>query len=154
MNDFMKEAINEAMIGVKRKDGGPFGAVVIRKGLIVGKGHNAVVGTNDPTAHGEVIAIREAGKNLGKFDLSDCELYTTCEPCPMCYSAIHWARIPVVYYGCTKDDAAKLGFDDLLLEKILSKNEALAEIEMIQLDRDDCMEIFMLYDSDEDKQLY
>ena len=119
MNKYMEEAIREAEIGIERRHGGPFGAVVVRNGKIVGRGHNMVVGTNDPTAHGEIVAIREASKVIENFDLSDCQLYTTSEPCPMCYSAIHWSRIPVVYYGATKEDAAKIGFDDQLLYCLL-----------------------------------
>lgn len=154
MNEFMSEAIKEARSGIKVGDGGPFGAVVVKDGVVVGRGHNKVIGSNDPTAHGEIIAIRDAAKNLGRFELSDCELYTTCEPCPMCYAAIHWARIPVVYFGCTKNDAAELGFDDSLLNEILKRNDDLAAIKMIQLEKEACHNVFDVYEKDENKKLY
>jgi tRNA(Arg) A34 adenosine deaminase TadA len=109
---FMKEALRLSEEGVRSNRGGPFGCVIVRKGAIVSRGENRVTSTNDPTAHAEVTAIREACKSLGTFKLADCELYTSCEPCPMCLSAIYWARIPVVYYGNTRADAAAIGFDD------------------------------------------
>jgi guanine deaminase len=109
---FMQEAIKLANEGMRAGRGGPFGCVIVRQGEIVGRGNNRVTSTNDPTAHAEVTAIREACAKLGTFQLSDCELYTSCEPCPMCLSAIYWARIPTVYYGNTRADAAEIGFDD------------------------------------------
>lgn len=109
---FMREAIKLADDGMASGRGGPFGCVVVRRGEIVGRGHNRVTSTNDPTAHAEVVAIRDACANLETFQLTDCELYTSCEPCPMCLSAIYWARIPTVYYGNTRKDAADIGFDD------------------------------------------
>jgi guanine deaminase len=154
MNKYMEQAIIEAEKGIKNRDGGPFGAVVVRDGKIIGRGHNMVVHTHDPTAHGEIVAIREASKAMESFDLSDCELFTTCEPCPMCYSAIHWSRIPVVYYGATKEDAAKIGFNDQLLSDILPRQEKLEKIKMVQLDREGCMEVFKKYEEDDERQLY
>jgi tRNA(Arg) A34 adenosine deaminase TadA len=109
---FMREAIKLAEAGMRDGRGGPFGCVVVRKGEIVGRGHNRVTSTNDPTAHAEVVAIREACAHLETFQLIDCELYTSCEPCPMCLSAIYWARIPQVFYANTRADAAAIGFDD------------------------------------------
>jgi len=109
---FMREAIKLADEGMRGGRGGPFGCVVVRRGEIVGRGNNRVTSTNDPTAHAEVTAIRDACANLKTFQLTDCELYTSCEPCPMCLSAIYWARIPTVYYGNTRKDAAAIGFDD------------------------------------------
>jgi tRNA(Arg) A34 adenosine deaminase TadA len=109
---FMREAIRLAEEGMQAGRGGPFGCVVVRKGVIVGRGSNRVTSTNDPTAHAEVSAIREACGALRTFQLADCELYTSCEPCPMCLAAIYWARIPTVYYGNTRADAAAIGFDD------------------------------------------
>ena len=109
---FMREALQLAETGMRSGRGGPFGCVVVRKGQVVGRGHNRVTSTNDPTAHAEVVAIRDACANLETFQLEDCELYTSCEPCPMCLSAIYWARIPSVYYGNTRTDAAAIGFDD------------------------------------------
>jgi tRNA(Arg) A34 adenosine deaminase TadA len=109
---FMREAIKLADDGMRSGRGGPFGCVIVRKGAIVARGNNRVTSTNDPTAHAEVTAIREACASLKTFQLDDCELYTSCEPCPMCLSAIYWTRIPTVYYGNTRGDAASIGFDD------------------------------------------
>jgi guanine deaminase len=109
---FMQEAIRLAEEGVRANRGGPFGCVVVRQGQVIARGNNQVTSTNDPTAHAEVTAIRAACHLLGTFQLPDCELYTSCEPCPMCLSAIYWARIPQVYYGNTRADAAAIGFDD------------------------------------------
>ncbi len=108
----MREAIKLADDGMRHGRGGPFGCVVVRCGEIVGRGNNRVTSTNDPTAHAEVTAIRAACAQLKTFQLTDCELYTSCEPCPMCLSAIYWARIPTVFYGNTRTDAAAIGFDD------------------------------------------
>jgi len=110
--DFMGEAIRLSVDGVRSGKGGPFGCVVVRAGRVVGRGNNQVTSTCDPTAHAEIVAIREACRALGTFQLPDCELYTSCEPCPMCLSAIYWAHIPTVYYGNTRQDAAEIGFDD------------------------------------------
>ena len=110
--EFMAEAIRLADENLKTGKGGPFGAVVVQNGVIVGKAGNSVTSTNDPTAHAEVNAIRDACKNLNTFQLDDCEIYTSCEPCPMCLGAIYWARPKKVYYACTKADAADAGFDD------------------------------------------
>jgi guanine deaminase len=114
MNDeyFMRDAIRLSMEGVRSGSGGPFGCVVVRDGKIIGRGSNQVTSTCDPTAHAEVVAIREACRALGTFQLSDCTLYASCEPCPMCLSAIYWARIPAVFYGNSRQDAAAIGFDD------------------------------------------
>ncbi|MBI2517169.1 MAG: nucleoside deaminase [Opitutae bacterium] len=111
-DSFMREAIKLADDGMRSGRGGPFGCVVVRRGEIVGRGSNRVTSTNDPTAHAEVTAIRDACAKLKTFQLTDCELYTSCEPCPMCLSAIYWARIPTVFYGNTRQDAAAIGFDD------------------------------------------
>lgn len=109
---YMREAVQLAEQGMRSGRGGPFGCVVVRRGEIVGRGSNRVTSTNDPSAHAEVVAIRDACTALQTFQLTDCELYTSCEPCPMCLSAIYWARIPQVYYGNTRADAAAIGFDD------------------------------------------
>jgi guanine deaminase len=109
---FMRRAIELARIGMNSGAGGPFGAVVVKDGEIVGEGHNRVVATNDPTAHGEIVAIREACARLATFSLAGCEIYTTGEPCPMCLGAIHWARIGRIYYGFSISAAATIGFDD------------------------------------------
>ena len=110
--NFMREAIKLADDGMRGDRGGPFGCVIVRRGEIVARGNNRVTSTNDPTAHAEVTAIRAACTALKTFQLPDCELYTSCEPCPMCLAAIYWARIPTVFYGNTRGDAAAIGFDD------------------------------------------
>jgi tRNA(Arg) A34 adenosine deaminase TadA len=113
--DFLLEAISTAKAGMERGDGGPFGCVIVKDGTIVGRGNNRVTSTNDPTAHAEVVAIREACKTLGDFQLTGCVLYTSCEPCPMCLGAIYWARPDRVLFACTREDAADAGFDDQLI---------------------------------------
>lgn len=110
--DFMNEAIELAKAGVEEGLGGPFGAVVVKDGQIIGRGQNRVLADADPTAHAEVVAIREACASLGSFQLEDCTLYTSCEPCPMCLGAIYWARPARMVYACTRDDASDIGFDD------------------------------------------
>src|ERR1700742_2820488 len=117
---FMGEAIRISVQMMRRGQGGPFGAVVVRNGKIVGRGWNQVTSTNDPTAHAEIVAIRDACKRLKTFQLDDCELYTSCEPCPMCLSAIYWARFKRVFYANTRKDAAKILFDDDFLYREVS----------------------------------
>ena len=109
---FMQEAVRLANEGVRSGRGGPFGCVIVRNGNVIGRGNNRVTSSNDPTAHAEVVAIRDACAALSTFQLDDCELYTSCEPCPMCLAAIYWARIPQIFYGNTRADAAAIGFDD------------------------------------------
>ena len=109
---FMREAIRLSLEGVRSGRGGPFGCVVVRDGKVVGRGSNQVTSTCDPTAHAEVVAIRDACRALGTFHLADCAIYASCEPCPMCLSAIYWARIPEAYFGNSRQDAAAIGFDD------------------------------------------
>ena len=112
---FMRRAIALAEEGMERGQGGPFGSVVVSEGRVVGEGQNRVTSTNDPTAHAEVVAIRVACAALGRFDLAGCEIYASCEPCPMCLSAIYWARLERVWYANCRDDAARIGFDDALI---------------------------------------
>jgi tRNA(Arg) A34 adenosine deaminase TadA len=119
---FLREAIRLSREKMEAGEGGPFGAVVVKDGQIVGRGWNRVTSANDPTAHAEVEAIREACSNLGTFSLSGCELYASCEPCPMCLSAIYWARIDTLYFAATHHDAAAAGFDDALLYQEVSKD--------------------------------
>ena len=141
INDIIEEMTQSSL---EFKVGGPFGAVVYKDGKIVGKGVNRVVGNNDPTAHAEIQAIRNACQNLKTFDLTGCELYATGYPCPMCMSAIIWANIKEVYYGCKKEDAGKIGFrDDIIYEYLKGKNKDL--IHLINLDRNDCVETFEKY---------
>ncbi len=144
MNDYMKKAKENAENGIANGEGGPFGAVIVdNKGNIVANGNNRVLKYKDPTAHAEVVAIREACKTLNTHSLEGYTLYTSCEPCPMCLSAIIWANIKYVYYGCTKKDAAEIGFrDDDIYEFIKGNNNM---ISMKQLDREDCIDVMKKY---------
>jgi len=129
----MRRAIALGRRGMKAGHGGPFGAVVVRRGAIVGEGWNRVVATDDPTAHGEIVAIRAACRRLARFRLAGCDLYTSGEPCPMCLSAIYWARIDRIFYGFTVDDAARIGFDDRLIHRQLAKPAGRRTIPAVQL---------------------
>jgi guanine deaminase len=149
---FMHEAIAEAMAGVREKHGGPFGAIVALGDQVVGRGHNHVVENTDPTAHAEIVAIRDACSRLGRFDLSDCQLYTTCEPCPMCYAAAWWARINTIYYGCDRHDAAAIGFDDEAIYNDLE--QGVRQIRSIQIDRDLCMQPMIAWKDAPDRTPY
>lgn len=156
MNEYMKIADDLAKQNIKTNDGGPFGAVIVKSGKIVGFGNNQVVKTNDPTAHAEIIAIRSACKNLSTFDLSGCELYTSCYPCPMCLSAIIWSNIKIVYYGNTKEDADKIGFrDDMIYEylKNLSNNNS-DLLNIIPMDREMTIKTFKEFEDKENKTMY
>ena len=130
----MKAAIAEANKGVKKGDGGPFGAVIVRNKRIIARGHNMVVVSHDPSAHAEVVTIRNASKKLKRFDLSDCELYTSCEPCPMCLSTIYWAKFKKIYFGATRSDAANIGFDDKFIYDVL-EGKAKPRVTMIAINR-------------------
>ncbi|MBL4578712.1 MAG: nucleoside deaminase, partial [Flavobacteriales bacterium] len=138
---FMQEAINVALEGMRGK-GGPFGAVVVKNGEVVGRGSNRVTNTNDPTAHAEVVAIRDACKNLESFQLDGCDIYTSCEPCPMCLGAIYWARPDKVYYACDKTDAAKSGFDDDFIYKEMELPLQARKIPFTQMSREEALVIF------------
>ena len=141
---FMQVAIDEAMEGITLHHGGPFGAVVVRDGEIVGQGHNRVLLDNDPTCHGEVAAIRDACAALGTYDLSGCELYTTGEPCPMCLFACLWANIGRVYYGCTLEDNALIGFRDEAFDALSGGRDQLADY-LVCVDREACLALFQHY---------
>ena len=134
--------------------GGPFGSVIVKDEKIIAEGSNKVTSTNDPTAHGEIVAIRQACKNLSDFNLNGCELYSTCEPCPMCLSAIYWAHIEKVYYANTRDDAQKIDFDDSLIYSELLKNVKKRKIPMVQMMRDEALKAFELWDKKTDKVKY
>jgi len=151
---FMRAAIQLSLSKMRANCGGPFGAVVVCKGKIVGRGWNQVTSTNDPTAHAEVSAIRDACKKLKTFQLDDCELYTSCEPCPMCLSAIYWARFKKVYYGNTRKDAAKIDFDDDLIYREVAKPIAKRIIPMKQLLRPEALEVFKAWKNKTDKVRY
>jgi guanine deaminase len=150
----MAIAVEEAKQGVQAGHGGPFGAVIVRNGEVIAQAHNMVVATNDPTAHAEVNAIRQASQKLGRFDLSDCELYTSCEPCPMCLAAIHWARIPVVYQGATRQDAASAGFDDQFLYDVFEHKTDVKKVKQENLGRELCLEAFDEWQKKSDKVPY
>jgi guanine deaminase len=152
MEKYMDEAIKEALIGIRGGDGGPFGCVIVRDGEIIGRGHNHVVAHNDPTAHGEIVAIRDACKNIGSFSLAGCELYTTAEPCPMCLAAILWARIDKVYYGCRVADTAEIGFDDSEFYEALKGKKKLYTME--EVGREDCLKVFEEYVGIKSKKMY
>jgi guanine deaminase len=154
MDDFMQEAVKEAAYGVKNNHGGPFGAVIVKDGVIIARAHNEVIKNNDPTDHAEMIVIRSASKKLGRFDLYDCELYTSCEPCPMCFSAIHWAGIPKVYYGCTREDAAVIGFDDNYIYDVIKGKVINEHLELIQKDRNLSLGPFRDWEKKQDKVQY
>lgn len=159
MNKYMKIADELAQQNILTNDGGPFGAVIIKNNEIVGKGNNQVVLKNDPTAHAEIVAIRDACKNLGTFDLTGCEIYTSCYPCPMCLSAIIWSNIKMVYYGNTKEDAEKIGFRDNLIYEYLegqSKTTNKEEIlKIIAMDREETIKTFESYQNkSENKTMY
>ena len=139
---FMQRAIELSRINMQSNKGGPFGAVIVRDGKIVGEGWNKVTSANDPTAHAEVEAIRDACKKLGTFELRDCEIYTSCEPCPMCLAAIYWARIDLIFYGNTREDAASIQFDDDFLYQEIVKPMAQRTIPIKPLMRDEAMKVF------------
>ena len=152
-NEFMKIAI-ELSIESVNKNGGPFGSVVVKDNKIIAEGSNKVTTTNDPTAHGEIVAIREACKKLNDFSLKGCELYSTCEPCPMCLSAIYWARINKIYYANTREDAQKIDFDDSLIYSEFKKTIKERKIPMIQMMRSEALKAFDLWDRKTDKVKY
>lgn len=151
---FMDQAINMAIQGVLKNDGGPFGCIIVKDGKIIGSGNNKVTSTNDPTAHAEVMAIRDACKRLNSFQLDDCIIYTSCEPCPMCLGAIYWARPKKVYYGSNKSDAAKIGFDDDFIYKELDLDIDKRSISFKQLDRKNALKAFEAWEEKEDKTEY
>jgi guanine deaminase len=146
-------AMAQASKGARKNHGGPFGAVIISGARVVAEAHNEVIKTKDPTAHAEIVAIRKASAKLNRFDLSDCELYSTCEPCPMCLAAIYWARIPKVYFGCTRKDAEKIGFRDRLLYNTIRKR-APRGLEMIKAERKQCLKLFEEWRQKKDKVMY
>lgn len=136
-NPFMARAIQLSIDGVRTGLGGPFGAVIVRAGKIIAEGTNRVTSTNDPTAHAEVLAIRQACEKVGAFELKDCELYTSCEPCPMCLGAIYWARIARIYFANTAEDAAKIGFDDSFIYQEMKQPHSRRRIPAMQMMREE-----------------
>lgn len=138
----MKLAVNLSREGMNQRRGGPFGAVIVKNGKIVGEGYNQVTSTNDPTAHAEVVAIRNACQTLNTFSLEDCEIYCSCEPCPMCLSAIYWARIGKIYFANTKNDAAAIGFDDAFIYQEFEKKPAQRSIPALKIEEPDAAKVF------------
>ena len=153
-NRFMDRAIQLSIDNVHSGRGGPFGAVVVKDGNIVGEGTNQVTSTNDPTAHAEVLAIREACEKLGVFDLEGCEIYTSCEPCPMCLGAIYWARLSRIYFANAAADASKIGFDDSLIYRELAQPHSQRKIPMIQIMREEASAAFRAWEARPDKIAY
>jgi tRNA(Arg) A34 adenosine deaminase TadA len=151
---FMQAAIRLSLSRMRQNCGGPFGAVVVRRGKIVGRGWNQVTSTNDPTAHAEVTAIRDACRKLKTFQLDDCELYTSCEPCPMCLAAIYWARFRKVYYANTRRDAAKIAFDDDLIYREIARPIPKRIIPMKQMLRREALKVFAEWETKTDKIRY
>lgn len=148
MDKFMEKAKLQAQYGIEHGEGGPFGAIIVDKeGNIIASANNQVLKNTDPTAHAEIQAIREACKKLGTYDLSEYILYTSCEPCPMCLSAIIWANIKEIYFGCDKKDAAEIGFrDDAIYEYFAGKNKEILKSK--QIDHKECLEVFEKYKQD------
>jgi tRNA(Arg) A34 adenosine deaminase TadA len=150
---FMAKAI-ELSIKSANTIGGPFGSVIVKDQKIIAEGSNKVTFTNDPTAHGEIVAIREACKNLNTFDLSGCEIFTSCEPCPMCLSAIYWSRLGKIYYANTREDAKNIDFDDSFIYTEIPKNIDDRKIKMVQMLREEALKAFEIWDKKVDKIKY
>jgi tRNA(Arg) A34 adenosine deaminase TadA len=150
----MREAIRLSREKMRRNSGGPFGAIIVRRGKIVGRGWNRVTSANDPTAHAEIMAIREACRHLKTFRLDDCELYASCEPCPMCLAAGYWARLRKIYYAGTRRDAAKIGFDDEWLYREMARPVSRRKLPMKQLLHEAALEVFAEWKNKPDKIAY
>ncbi len=151
---FMRRAICLAQEGIDTNSGGPFGAVIVKNGEIIGEGCNRVTSTNDPTAHAEVVAIRNACRNLDSFQLDDCVLYTSCEPCPMCLGAIYWARPLRVFYAATREDAANIGFDDQFIYEEIEKNFEHRQMKLVNLMRGEGLTVFENWTNKSNKTAY
>ena len=152
-NKFMLKAV-ELSIKSAETIGGPFGCVIVKENKIISEGSNKVTSTNDPTAHGEIVAIREACLKLNTFNLSGCELYSTCEPCPMCLSAIYWSHIDKIFYANTRDDAKNIDFDDSFIYLEINKKIEDRKIQMIQMHRDEALKAFKIWNEKVDKIKY
>ena len=150
----MSIAVKEAFLGMRKGEGGPFGAVIIKGGKVIARAHNTVLKTKDPTAHAEVNAIRKASKKLKRFDLSDCVIYSTCEPCPMCFSAIYWANIKTVYFCSTRHDANVIGFKDNHIYEELTLEPNDRKINFQQVSNPKAIELFAEWMEKEDKITY
>ncbi len=152
--EFIKRAIELSKKGMDNNAGGPFGALVVKNGEIIAEGYNKVTSSNDPTAHAEVVAIREACEKLNSFQLEDCFIYTSCEPCPMCLGAIYWARPKAVFYACTKEDAAEIGFDDQFIYEEIETDIGNRKIKFINLNREEGKEVFKNWEAKESRTDY
>lgn len=150
----MRRAVELSRGGMNRNDGGPFGAVIVRKGQIIAEGQNQVTSTNDPSAHAEMVAIRKACRKLKSFQLDGCEIYTSCEPCPMCLGAIYWARPSVVYFANTAADAAKINFDDSFIYDEIAKPHDMRQIPFTKVESDDALRVFKDWTAKTDKIEY
>lgn len=151
---FLQRAIELSQTGMEMGHGGPFGAVIVRNNQIIAEGYNQVIASNDPTAHAEVVAIRNACKHLNHFQLTDCILFTSCEPCPMCMGAIYWARPKAVYFANTRQDAAEIGFDDNFIYEELSQPLDKRSIDILHIPSAKAKEVFRLWQQKQDKTLY
>jgi tRNA(Arg) A34 adenosine deaminase TadA len=151
---FMLEAINISAYGVSHNEGGPFGCVIVKNNTIIGKGSNQVISLNDPTAHAEIVAIRNACRHLGTFRLNGCYIFTSCEPCPMCLGAIYWARPEKVFYACTRADATEIGFDDEFIYEEIMSDLPQRKIPMKQILRPKALKIFSEWSAKSDKIIY
>lgn len=144
-SEYMQLAIEEARKGITNGEGGPFGSIIVKDGQIIGRGHNMVLKNHDASAHGEISAIRDAGKNLGSHDLSGSVIYTTGEPCPMCLCACMWANISKIYYGCTIADNDRIGFRDERFDRVMGVGRLMMKEFLVQTDRDKCLQLFDEY---------
>jgi guanine deaminase len=152
---YMYLAVEESRLGMEAGDGGPFGCIIVKGEEIIGRGHNRVLCSNDPTAHAEVVAIRDACANLSSYQLNGCEVYCSCEPCPMCFGALYWARPDKIYYANTKKDAAAIGFDDnFIYEQLEIEDYAKRKIPLIKIDLAEAAEVFEQWKRMPDKGLY
>lgn len=151
---FMQMAIDLSRQGMRENKGGPFGAVVVKDGVVIGKGYNQVIATNDPTAHAEVMAIRDACLHIGSFQLEGCEIYTSCEPCPMCLGAIYWARPSKIYYANTRQHAAEIGFDDSFIYDEVNTDLSSRTIPVVQMGEEEAWEVFEEWRNKNDKTGY
>jgi tRNA(Arg) A34 adenosine deaminase TadA len=151
---FMDRAIELARIGMNQNHGGPFGCIIVKDGQIIGEGHNRVTTSNDPTAHAEVVAIRDACKHLGTFQLTGCDVYTSCEPCPMCLGALYWARPDRIFYAANRSDASEAGFDDSFIYEEISVPASERSIITESIHRDKALKLFDEWEEKEDKLAY
>ena len=151
---FMMEAIALSKKGIDENEGGPFGCVIVKDDKIIGRGNNKVINNADPTAHAEIVAIRDACQHLDSYQLTDCEIYTSCEPCPMCLGAIYWARPAIIYYANTREDAAAIGFDDSLIYTEMIVELTNRKIPLINIGRQNAVKVFEAWADKDDKTLY